>query len=354
MGSSAHTDDDLDMKLGQMLMVGFRGFELREDHPIVRDIREHHLGGVILFEHDTTTAQRPLRNIHDPDQVRQLTASLQHYASSPLFIAIDQEGGHVNRLKECRGFPATVSARHLGRMNRLELTRNHAGHIAATLVELGINLNLAPVVDLDRNPSNPIIGKFERSFSADPNIVATHALEWIRAHHTYGILCALKHFPGHGSARHDSHLGCVDVTDVWSSDELFPYSQIIPTGECDMVMMAHIFHAGLDAALPATLSRKIVTGMLREQLRYDGLILSDDMQMKAITSYYTLQQTLQFVLEAGVDLLVFGNNCLYDEMITVKSVTLMKQLVLDGVISRERIDRSYQRIVRVKSRLSVL
>ena len=97
----------------------------------------------------------------------------------------------------------------------------------------------------------------------------------------------------------------------------------------------------------------IVTGILREQLCYDGLILSDDMQMKAITSYYTLQQALQFVLEAGVDLLIFGNNCRYDEMITVKSVDFMKQLVLDGVISRERIDRSYQRIVRLKARLSV-
>jgi beta-N-acetylhexosaminidase len=345
--SSDKTCNDLDVKIGQMLMVGFRGFEVQDDHPIVQDIRERQIGGVILFDRDSSI-QSSIRNIQSPEQVRRLVASLQKFASIPLFIAIDQEGGKVTRLKAHFGFPLTVSAQYLGRINQLEVTGKHAHVIATTLAELGINLNFAPVVDLNTNPHNPIIGKFERSFSDDPEIVTAHALEWIKAHHKQHVLCALKHFPGHGSARNDSHLGFVDVTEVWSSQELIPYSKIIRAGQCDLVMTAHIFHTKLDPHLPATLSKSIITGILRDQFQYDGLVVSDDLQMKAIRSDYSFETAIQAAIEAGVDLLVFGNNLVYEEEITARAIAVIKKLVLDEVISRTRIEQSYQRIHRLK------
>jgi len=349
--SSDTTRDDLDVKIGQMLMVGFRGLEVQDDHPIVQDIRERQIGGVILFDRDPSI-HRPIRNIQSPEQVKRLTTSLQQSASLPLLIAIDQEGGKVNRLKEQFGFPPTVSAQYLGELNQLEVTAKYANIIAITLAELGINLNFAPVVDLNINPDNPIIGKFERSFSADPEIVTTHALEWIKAHHKQRVLCALKHFPGQGSARQDSHFGCVDVTAVWSDQELIPYWKIIQAGQCDLIMTAHIFHAQLDPQLPATLSKSIITGILREQLRYDGLVVSDDLQMQAITSYYSFETAIQAAIAAGVDLLVFGNMLVYEEDIAGRAIAVIKKLVRDGSIDRTRIEQSYQRICHLKGHLS--
>jgi beta-N-acetylhexosaminidase len=342
--------NELDQKIGQMLMVGFRGLELQEDNPIVRDILDRHLGGVILFDHDVPT-QTPVRNIQSPEQVKRLVSSLQKLASVPLFIAIDQEGGEVNRLKERFGFPPTVSAQYLGQLDQLEMTRKHAERTAKTRADLGINLNFAPVVDLNTYPENPIIGKIERSFSASPDIVIKHALEWINSHQAHRVLCALKHFPGHGSSRDDTHLEFVDVTDTWSSDELKPYSEIIRTGFCDMIMTAHIFHANLDPDVPATLSRRMLTEILRDQLHYEGVVISDDMQMKAISSKYDFEEAIKLAIEGGVDILTFGNNLDYDPNIMARAATTIKKLVLDGTISEERIEQSYQRICRLKERL---
>jgi beta-N-acetylhexosaminidase len=187
----------------------------------------------------------------------------------------------------------------------------------------------------------------ERSFSAIPDIVIRHAMEWIRSHHTQHVLCALKHFPGHGSARHDTHHGFVDISDTWSSEELLPYTHILPTGLCDMVMTAHIFHTGLDPDWPATLSHSMISGLLRHELQYDGVIISDDMQMQAITAHYTLEQAVYRAIMAGVDILTFGNNMVYDENISSHVANIIKKLV-----PQERIEQSYRRICKLKERLS--
>ncbi|GAK52762.1 glycosyl hydrolase, family 3 [Candidatus Moduliflexus flocculans] len=340
----------LDVQIGQMLLVGFRGLAVDERHPIVSAIRQHHLGGVILFDFDRPS-QTSLRNIESPEQVRRLTASLQAYAEIPLFIGIDQEGGRVNRLKERCGFPPTVSAQSLGQQS-VEITRQHAEQTAMQLSRLGINLNFAPVVDLNRNPASPAIGRVERSFSADPNVAIAHARAWIEAHHAHGILCALKHFPGHGSAREDSHLGFVDVTTTWHSEELRPYQQLIQQGFDEMVMTAHIFHSGLDPEYPATLSRRILTGMLREELRFDGVIVSDDMQMQAIAAHYDLETAIFLAISAGVDILTFGNNLsIYDDNIPARAMEIIAKLVDNGRISSERVHASYRRIMRLKKRV---
>jgi beta-N-acetylhexosaminidase len=330
-----------------MIMVGFRGQHIHDAHPIARDIREYHIGGVILFDYDVNLRQ-PCRNINNPEQLRRLTTSLQAITEIPLCIAIDQEGGQVARLKAASGFPPTVSARELGHQHPVSSTAIHAERIAHTLKEAGITTNFAPVVDLDRNPVNPVIGKCGRSFSHNPDRVTAHARAWIEQHHAQGIMCAVKHFPGHGSSQDDSHHGWVDVTNLWSAEELQPYQRLISSGLCDMVMTAHIFHAHLDPEWPATLSHSIITGILREQLRYDGVVVSDDLQMQAIHGRYSLSTILQKAVHAGVDILTFGNNVIYDEEIVLKIIPTMTQLVTDGVIRRERIEQSYQRILRLK------
>ncbi len=340
----------LEVKIGQMLMVGFRGLEVSDEHPIVQDVRDRHLGGVVLFDYDVPT-KTPVRNVESPEQVKALVGALQAVSPTPLLIAIDQEGGKIRRLKEKFGFPPTVSAQYLGTMNDLALTRQQATAMAETLAQLGINLNLAPVVDLNTNPDNPIIGQLERSFSADPDVVTNQALEFIKAHHDHGVLCTLKHFPGHGSSTEDSHLGLVDVTATWSSTELEPYASLIEAGEADAIMTAHVFNTELDPDYPATLSKPIITGLLREELGYDGVVISDDMQMGAIADHYGFETAIQATIEAGVDIIAIANNSVYEEDIAARTTSLIKQLVQDGAISEARLDESYQRIQRLKSKL---
>lgn len=342
--------DDLDVKIGQMIMLGFRGMTLTADNPIVADVQQRHLGSVVLFDYDVELGKFE-RNIQSPPQLRALDAALHSYASTPLLIGIDQEGGIINRLKEKYGFPPTHSEQYFGTLNDPKQTRAEAEAEGKVLADAAINLNLAPVVDLNVNPDNPIIAKYERSYSADPKIVTANAIAAIEGYHSQGVLCALKHFPGHGSSTSDSHLGLVDVTNTWSSIELEPYRNIIQAGLADTIMTAHIFNAKLDPNYPATLSKAIITGILREQLGYDGVIISDDMQMGAIRQYYGFGQAIELALNAGVDILALANNLVYDPNLGATTIALVKQLVQDGKVSRERIDQSYQRIVRLKARL---
>jgi len=341
---------NLDVKIGQMLMIGFRGLEVNNEHFIMQDIRKRHLGGVVLFDYDIPT-QRAVRNIESPSQVKALVASLKSVSAMPLLVAIDQEGGVVTRLKERHGFPPTVSHQRLGELNDLETTHKHATLVAKTLADLGINLNLAPVVDLCANPDNPIIARYERCFSADPLVVSDHALQFIQAHHEQGVLCALKHFPGHGSSTADSHLGLTDVTNTWSRVELEPYGRIIKAGQADAVMTAHVFIANMDDRYPATLSRVTIRGILREELNYDGVVISDDMQMGAIVSHYGFEVAIRKAIEAGVDMLVFANNSVYEEDVAGRAIEVIRGMVQAGTISEARIDESYRRIQRLKSRL---
>ncbi|MBN2429280.1 MAG: glycoside hydrolase family 3 protein [Deltaproteobacteria bacterium] len=340
----------LDDKIGQMLMVGFRGTVVGRDHFILRDIRRYNLGGVVLFDQDTLQKQDK-RNISSPAQLKVLTISLQQAASTPLLIAVDQEGGKVARLKEGAGFPTTRSHRNLGWLDDLTTTDKEADKIAATLADLGINLNLAPVVDLCSNPNNPVIAKRERCFSDDPNKVTAHALSYIKAHHRHGVLTTLKHFPGHGSSQADSHLGFTDVSNTWSARELLPFTRIIAAGQADAIMTAHVFNARLDSRYPATLSKTIVDDLLRGRFCFEGVVISDDLQMRAIADHYGLETAIFQAIDAGVDILVFGNNLTYDEEIVPRTIELIRKMVDSGKISKDRIDQSYGRITEMKSRL---
>ena len=337
-----------------MLLLGFRGYEICDGHPLARDLAEGNLGGVILFDEEMADASRTGRNIRSREQVKALAESLQGRARAPLWIALDQEGGRVNRLKPEYGFAETVSQEELGTINQPATTFAHAEKMARTLAELGINLNLAPVVDLDACPENPIIKGKERSFSSDPGIVARHAMEFVRAHRQHGIMTCAKHFPGHGSARGDTHLGMVDVTEHWTEKELIPFQRLIEAELCEVIMTAHVFNARLDPARPATLSRRVLGGLLRQRLGFDGVILSDDMGMKAISSQFGLAEAMRLGIEAGLDVFCFGNNLSFDPDIGGKASEIIHRLVKDGKIPEARIDQSFRRVENLKRKYKLM
>ncbi len=345
-------------KIGQMLLVGFRGCTPAECEIIDRDIREHHLGGIILFDQDMTggtiDSGNRRRNIESPAQVKTLLAHLQAQSRIPLLTAIDQEGGRVNRLKTAYGFPASISHEELGRMDQPAETYRHAAATAQTLASLGLNLNLAPVVDLDAHPDNPIIKGKARTFSADPEVVVRHASEFIRAHRAHGVLSCAKHFPGHGSATGDTHLGLVNVTATWHERELIPFQRLIAADLCDAIMTAHVFNAKLDPIHPATLSRSVLAGLLRGKLGFHGVIMSDDMEMKAIADHYGLENSIPAAIEAGVDLLCFGNNLSYDPAIAGKAASIIERAVASGQIPESRIDESCERVLALKRKAGLL
>jgi beta-N-acetylhexosaminidase len=334
-------------KVGQLLMVGFRGLEAGEHSPIVQDIRSGRVGGVVLFDQDVLLKGKP-RNIRSPRQVRKLIGSLQRASAVPLLVAVDQEGGKVARLKKKYGFPATVSAQYLGEADDPELTRRHAAATASVLARAGFNLNFAPVVDLNVNPGNPIIGKFERSFSSVAATVVRHALEVIEAHRKLGVGCCLKHFPGHGSSRQDSHLGFTDVSDTWEALELEPYAEIIARGRADAVMTAHIFNRRLDPEFPATLSQKTIAGLLRQKLCFAGVVISDDMDMKAISAEYDREKALELALNAGNDIILVANNLAYDDHVAARTQAIILGLVAAGRVSEARIDEACRRVMELK------
>lgn len=339
----------LEEKIGQMLVVGFRGSSITVDSPIANDIASYHLGGVVLFDYDVPL-DTAYRNIISPRQVEKLTEDLQQVTETPLIISIDQEGGKVVRLKPRHGFPPTVSAQYLGKIDNADTTQKYARQTAELLKKLGINTNLAPVVDLNMNPDNPVIGNLERSFSADPQIVTRQAKIYIQSLHEENIISALKHYPGHGSSEKDSHLGVVDVTGTWQEKELIPYRNLISAGLADIIMTAHIYNANLDPEYPATLSKSTIQGLLRDSLGFDGVVMSDDLQMQAIRSQYPLKETIKLSIQAGVDMLVFANNSIFDPEIIRKAQSIIKELIEEGAISRERIDESYDRIMALKEK----
>ena len=335
-------------KIGQMLLVGFRGLTVAEASSIVADIRDRALGGVVLFDYDTPT-RTPIRNVESPEQLTALVTGLQAAAGIPLIVAIDEEGGRVARLDQRHGFPPTVSEQEMGERNDPASTSQQAGAMAQTLRAVGVNLNLAPVVDLNVNPDNPIIGSLGRSFSADPAVVTAQATAFIQAHHEIRVLCTLKHFPGHGSSTGDTHLGVVDVTSTWKPIELEPFANLVSAGLADAILTAHVFNSNLDPLYPATLSQATITGILREQIGYGGLVLSDDMQMGAIRDAFGYEDAVRLAIEAGIDVLTIANQQVFEEGIVGRTIDLIEQLVSSGTIEEGRIDVSYRRIQAFKA-----
>ncbi|NLZ18322.1 MAG: beta-N-acetylhexosaminidase [Desulfobulbaceae bacterium] len=334
------------LPLGQLFVLGFRGEELRPGHWLHHALQHKNLGGVVLFDRNVDGS---IQNISSPVQLRRLTADLQNAAGGGLLIAVDQEGGKVCRLKATAGFCAQPAARDLGNQG-LEASKNAASSCAKMLKSCGINLNFAPVVDLDYASPSPIIGRYGRSFGTDPENVYQHALAWIKAHHAQGVACCLKHFPGHGSARSDTHHGFVDASATWQPQELEPYRRLIAAGFEDAIMTAHLVLRQLDACgLPATLSRPILTGLLRQELGFQGVVCTDDLQMGAIRQGWSYKEAVQKALLAGADMLVIGNNLVDQPDALQEGVAAIEELLVTGQVKEERILASVKRIERLRA-----
>ncbi len=325
-----------------MILIGVPGTKI--DSMVLKEIREGKAGSIILFE----------KNIADKNSYGQLKKMIWTYsmvAPIPLFVSIDQEGGRVNRLKEKYGFPKSLSAANMS--FSIDSVRYYGQTTAATLSGLGFNVNFAPVVDLATNPDNPVIAKVERSFSADPDTVALYSREFVNTHRQVGVVTVIKHFPGHGSSKDDTHLGIADVTKTWEPKELIPYQALIDSGYVEAIMTAHIVNKRLDnKGLPGTLSSRILDSLLRKSFGFDGVVFSDDMQMHAITKHYGLEEAIKLAVNAGVDILTFSNNIQGSEDRTVDKVhSIIRKFVEDGSIPKARIDQSFERIMKLKRKL---
>lgn len=331
-----------------MLICGFNGVTV--DEHIMLMVSRHFIGGIVLFDKNVSDKMGE-RNIRNPKQVKQLISNLKDLSVNNLLVAIDQEGGSVARLRPEKGFARSVTAKYLGEVDNCDTTRFWAALIANQLRDLGINLNFAPCVDLAVNPNNKIISKRGRAFSDSVDVVVRNASLYVDEHHKAGVLTSLKHYPGHGSSTEDTHEGMVNVTNTFVVKELDPYQELIKQGYEDIVMMAHVVDMNVDS-LPASVSKAHVDN-LRNKIGYKGVIATDDLNMGAIVNMFEYKKALELSINAGVDMIVIGNNgpSYRHKLIEITIIEIM-DLVEQGKISRSRIDEAYARIKQLKDRVN--
>jgi beta-N-acetylhexosaminidase len=337
--SAAH-GQSLQDKVGQMIMVGLPPTAASMDTLIV-DIVDRNLGGVLMFAH----------NISSPEQIANLNAELQTYGNDHLLIAVDQEGGVVARLNQHNGYSATYTAQQLGEVfNSEDSTRAQAALMGGWLTDAGFNVNLAPVVDVNVYRDSPAIGRLNRSFSEDEGTVFEHASWYIDEFHEQNIITALKHFPGHGSARHDSHFGFTDISNTWQTRELYPFSELIKYGYDDMIMTGHLFKSDWDNQYPVSLSQPAITGVLRDLMGFEGVVISDELFMRAIQDHYGFDEAVVLAINAGTDILLFNTNIYLNQSLAGYVTNMVAQKVNEGEIEVATIDAAYDRIQNLKTR----
>ncbi len=337
----------LDQMAGQMIVVGFAG-DGADDKSVAAlraEIADGTLGGVMYLK----------TNVSSLKAVQAMNAAFRAASPDlPPFLTLDQEGGAVERLTEDVGFTEIPNAERIAAANTPEGAGRIYGDMAAKIADLGFTVNFGPVVDLNLNPNNQIIAKYGRAFGTTAKTVIPYAEAFVEAHHRAGVLTALKHFPGHGSSTADSHEGFVDISRTWQEAELMPYKALIGAGLADFVMVGHLYHSsysGGDTRLPASLSPDWITGVLRDQLGYDGVVISDDLEMGAIREHFDLKETVTRAVRAGMDVLLFSNTAkarasLGDEIRAI----LVAEAEADPAFA-VRIEESYRRIVALKARI---
>ena len=326
----------IEQKVGQLIVVGFEGTRINAD--IKSNISQHFVGGVTLFA----------RNIQSPRQLARLTTDLQKLTQEtehriPLFIATDQEGGWVARLKT--GATVLPGNMALGAAGSAELAEQAGKITAIELAAVGINLNFAPVMDVNNNPRNPVIDR--RSFGEGPDLVSRLGSAYIKGLQQNGVLATTKHFPGHGDTTVDSHTDLPTVShDVERirAIELKPFRAAIEANVA-AIMTAHIVYSALDADRPATLSQRILTTLLRGELGFDGLIITDDMEMKAIDRRYRAGEAVVMAIAAGADMVL----TLWTYQNQLEVFDALVSAVKSGRISEDRINQSVERILKYKT-----
>ncbi len=362
--------ETIEKMAGQMILTGFQGDSVDDESvlALAEDIRNGRVGGVMYLK----------QNIKDFDSV---TAINRLFMSAnpdlPPFISVDQEGGAVQRLTPAVGFPDTPSAEEMvaeygkspSALSQDQLTTflqdinepvTFSGplqvyeRMAQNLEKWGFNVNFGPVVDLNINPGNPIIAKYGRAYGDDAITVSTYAFAFIDAHHKYGVLTALKHFPGHGSSTGDTHEGFVDITNTWQEAEFGTFRRVISSAKADFVMVGHLYnaqHSGPADGLPASLSRFWITEELRGKLKYDGVVITDDLEMAAVRKLLPIGERVRQAVRAGVDVLLFSNTAKPRATLAAEVQAILVEEAERDPAFAALIKRSYERIVEVKKRL---
>ena len=327
----------LDEKIGQMIITGFDGSEYNDD--MDRLINEYKVGGVILFA----------RNIEDSSQMIELTRALQENNNNiPLFISIDEEGGRVSRLPDdIEKFPAAFD---IGLINNDQTAYENGKEIGYTLKRLGINLDYAPVLDIYSNLNNTVIG--DRAFGTEESIVSKMGIATMKGIEDAGVIPVIKHFPGHGDTEVDSHYGLPIVYKTLEELRNFEFIHFVKAIEsgCDVIMVSHIILNEVDSSNPASLSKIVISDLLRKDLEFDKVVITDDMSMGAITSIMSIEEACIKSIEAGCDILLLGNA--YEEIEQV--IDSIKLKIYNGEISEEHINKSVNRILELKEKYNVM
>ena len=313
----------VDRQVGRIFMEGLTG---RNFAQVKMNASQGRIGAVVIF----ASAFR------DAEDLKTKVKAIRSVSVLPLIFAIDGEGGKVLRLPG----QENASAVEMGRQGS-QWTTEQAAQIAKALHALGIDLNLAPVVDIASNPNNPI-AQSGRCFSDDPLVVSARALDFIAAHSRVGVLTTLKHFPGHGSSSGDTHQGWVDMSASWSESDLIPYRKIFATKFKGAVMVGHVFVQRLDPDFPASLSQLTVQGLLRNTLGFQGVVITDDLQMGAVTKTYSFRRSVQLALEAGNDFLLVGQQYRQDDLEATEA--WLSEEIRAGRISLQRVQQANARI----------
>lgn len=328
----------IEEKIGQMVTAGVEGYTLDENS--IKLIEEHHVGGIIIFG----------KNVENSNQLLSLIDSIKEVNSKnriPLFISVDEEGGRVSRMpKEIKKLPTN---RRIGQMNNKELSYKIGTILAEELNMFGFNMDFAPVLDINSNPKNPVIG--DRAFGAELEIVRDLGIETMKGIQSGGIISVIKHFPGHGDTSVDSHIGLPTVEhdiERLNSLELVPFRDAIKDG-ADTVMVAHILLSKIDPDYPSSLSKTVITGILREKLGFKGVVISDDMTMGAIVENYEIGNAAIKAINAGSDIVLVAHG--YDNSLAV--INSIKEAVTNGIISEERLNESVYRILSLKQKYNI-
>jgi beta-N-acetylhexosaminidase len=329
--------------IGQMIILGFPGTRPRQEWPdrVATMIRRGQIGGTILFG----------SNVVDAVQVKRLIRYLgkANKGASP-FVCIDQEGGAIQRLTAAKGFITTPSARDIAKMDHEAAYRLYQG-MATQLATLGFNVNFGPVVDLDINPANPSIGRLARSYDRDAETVASFAELFVNAHKQSGIMTVVKHFPGHGSAQDDPHTGIVNIEGTWQEQELIPFRHFVNEAS-SMIMVGHLIHTRFsDGDRPASLSKQAISTELRSVLGFQGLVITDDIEMGAIRERYKIEEAAVLAISAGADLIVIANNERPDTTVVERVTSAILQAIQAGQIKKSAVKRSHDRIVTARLKL---
>ena len=316
-------------KLGQMVMIGIQGTKVDDDSLYM--LNQYHMGGVILFD----------RNMENPEQVKQLTSDLQAQSNEkvPLFIGIDEEGGDVVRMAEKLTPPP--SQKEIGATGDIEQAKTWAIKTAKSLKDMGINVNFAPVADVGSND--------KRSYSTDTNTVIDFVRAATKGYQQENIIYSLKHFPGIGKGRVDSHVdsSSIDVAkEVLMTEDIIPFKTIIDENDPNdyFILVSHLKYPALDEEYPASLSSKIMTDLLRNELGYKGIIITDDMEMGAVANHNDFRSIGVKAVKAGVDIVLVCHEYEHQQEVYLG----LLDAVNSGEISQERIDESVKRIIKVK------